>query len=242
MAWARGVVAVHRALHLDHHAACVGQQGEVVHARDGAGELRQHRPGGLQQRGVLVGRALHGGGADHIEGQWLRRLVPVGQATLPRAHDPGLDGQKAVGPGHRRLQAGRSGQVIAVFLPHGRATGLQIRQQRSSPGRTFATDAPGLAASWRRGLWPPAEQRAARLGDQVLALGGRWRGNGKHGDSRRGGLRRSSQATRHARHSAGCAVGRAGLTGSAHDAAGVRCNMFHFENIPCRLWKNEGCP
>jgi hypothetical protein len=26
----------------------------------------------------------------------------------------------------------------------------------------------------------PAEQRAARLGDQVLALGGRWRGNGKH--------------------------------------------------------------
>ena len=126
MAWARGVVAVHRALHLDHHPACVGQQGKVVHARNGAGQLRQHGPGGSQQRGVLIGGALHGTGAEHVEGRLLRGPVPVGQATLPRAHDPGLDGQ------------------------------------------------------WR-GLWLKAEQRAARLCDQVLALGWRWRCNGKHG-------------------------------------------------------------
>ena len=53
----------------------------------------QHGLAHSQRGQAAVGRVLHGGGADHIEGQWLRRLVPVGQATLPRAHDPGFDGQ-----------------------------------------------------------------------------------------------------------------------------------------------------
>ena len=61
------------ALHIDHDAACIGQHGEVAHARNGPGQLLQHRPGRAQQVVVLLLAVAQRRGADGV-----KRHAPCG--------------------------------------------------------------------------------------------------------------------------------------------------------------------
>jgi len=81
---------------------------------------------------------------------------------------------EAVGLENRRLQIGRSGPFLTVFLAHGGAVGLHIRQELASLGPNFAFGAqvrslPGQPNSRGRGapdrpphsLHPPRQRAAA---------------------------------------------------------------------------------
>ena len=103
------VAVVDGALHVHRDAARIGEHREVVHAGDGTGEMGQHRPRRLQQMAVLLCHAAQHGGAHQVERHALAGRMPLRQAALPGAHDPGLDAQR-----RRHLALAEQGGAGAV--------------------------------------------------------------------------------------------------------------------------------
>ena len=132
------VVPVHRALHVDHHAACVGQHREVAHARNRAGELIQHRPRGLHQRMAFIGQLAQCLAADGVEDHLVPGVEPGGQAPLPRARDPWLQ---------RRLATRAQQNALPGPLDQGLAVvGCRIgsSKHRSPWGRALGVPTTGV--------------------------------------------------------------------------------------------------
>ena len=74
------------------------------------------------------------------------RALPARSMTA-RSGAPSCRIQEAVGLGNRRLQIGRSGPFLTVFLACSGPMGLQIRQELASLGPIFAFGAPSATAS-----------------------------------------------------------------------------------------------
>ena len=82
------VVPVHRAVHVDHHAAGVGEDGEVARVGHGPRERLDHRRRGPQQRLVGVDGVAHHAVRDRVERDGLVRVEAHAQAATPGAVDP----------------------------------------------------------------------------------------------------------------------------------------------------------
>ncbi len=80
---------VDRAVDVDHHAACVGEDGEVARVRHGAGKRLDHRSGGAQQGLVGFGGEVRRAAGDGVEGDVLLWFEADFQAAPPRTLNPG---------------------------------------------------------------------------------------------------------------------------------------------------------
>ena len=83
------VLPVHRAVHVDHDAFGIGQDGEIAYVGNGPGQLHQHRLGRLHQGAAGFLHASHVLGRDGLKAHGLPRLQAHAQTALPRLGDPG---------------------------------------------------------------------------------------------------------------------------------------------------------
>jgi hypothetical protein len=134
------VVAVHRAVDVDHQAARVGEDGEVAGVRHGARERLDHRRGGAQQRLVGLDCVAHGAGRHGVERDVVARLEAEFEAAAPRALDPGRQQGRGLGRAgveHRLARLFDQGQPLLVGHRRGRG-GQRVRghgQQKNGLGQ-----------------------------------------------------------------------------------------------------------